>query len=203
MELKLARAFLSVGPTDQQAGTADKLCAQATQLCLQRWLALPSTVSYAHVPLLHAFQQIVELQEAASVNTALQAAATGKLGGDVATVFDTWRHRLPNVWDEMGLWHDVMCWRLAVFERAAGGAVVKPKKEGAQTTPPAPPAPGSNETAFSVNLLAHVARLHKLKGVCLRSLTAVARMPNVQTDELFAKTKEQVRKRGVMGRAVA
>ena len=187
-ELKLARALLTVGQSEQQAAAAEKYCSEAAQLCLARWAALPPLVAQSHVPLLHTFQQLVEVQEAAAVVSALQS-SSGKSAADVSTTFDTWRHRMPNMWDDMGVWHDVLGWRLVVFEKLALQQS-KPKKESAPT--PSGPPPGSNETAFTLNQLAHAARLHKLRNVCQRTLTAVVRVTSLHSDELFAKAREQV-----------
>jgi transformation/transcription domain-associated protein len=190
-ELKLARACLTIGQSEQQVSAADKYCSEAAQLCLARWLSLPNIVSYSHIPLLHMFQQIVEIQESATVVNTMQVAASGKVNGDLSTIFDTWRHRMPNIWDDMTVWHDILGWRVVVFEKM-GLHPARAKKDAAAPTAPTAPAPGSNETAYTLIQLAHVACLHKLRGLCSKALGAFTRITNVLNDDVFTKLREQV-----------
>lgn len=56
-----------VAVQDGKPGDVETLTAQASNLGLMHWHSLPSIPSPAHVPLLQAFQQFVELRESAQI----------------------------------------------------------------------------------------------------------------------------------------
>ena len=187
----MARAILSIGQTEQTALAPEKICGEVMQYALLRWQTLPSIISHSHIPLLHIFQQIVELQESATVASALQAVAVGKSTSDVSTIIETWHHRMPNVWDEMIIWHDILGWRMPILEKVAAQQE-KLKKEDASASASPSESSKENETVFVLTQLIHIARLHRLKGVCTRALTALLRISNVPPADVFARTREQV-----------
>lgn len=60
-----------------------------------------------------AAQQIIELQEAAQINSGLQPANLGRNTSlhDMKTVVKTWRNRLPIVSDDLSHWSSIFMWR--------------------------------------------------------------------------------------------
>lgn len=60
-----------------------------------------------------AAQQIIELQEAAQINTGLQPSNLGRNTSlhDMKTVVKTWRNRLPIVSDDLSHWSSIFMWR--------------------------------------------------------------------------------------------
>jgi transformation/transcription domain-associated protein len=47
--------------------------------------------------------------------TLLQAGLNAR-AHDIKLMFNTWRDRQPNMWDEISVWNDVMQWRQCVFQ---------------------------------------------------------------------------------------
>lgn len=83
--LRILKAYtlVSSAAEDFDAAAVTRLCDEAGQLALQEWMTLPTTVCAAHVPLLQAFQALVELHESSQLLLALNpaAAASGGLAG--------------------------------------------------------------------------------------------------------------------------
>ncbi|GAA6061309.1 hypothetical protein JCM10212_005423 [Sporobolomyces blumeae] len=179
--------------------TFNKLCDEGIQLSLRKWYYLPETVTQAHVPLLQVFQQFVELQETQAIFQSLiqtNAANLDTRSSELKSILGTWRDRLPNLWDDVNIWSDLVAWRQHVFS-----AINK------QYLPlvPAPNAPGGaqnassfayrgfHETAWIINRFAHVARKHHLNEVCITSLTKIYTLPNIEIQEAFLKLREQAK----------
>ena len=121
---RIFEAYLAL-LTAQSANSADdakkvfqKLCDEGIQLSLRKWYYLPEIVSQAHVPLLQVFQQFVELQEAQQIFTSLAATSAANLdvrSQELKSILTTWRDRLPNLWDDINVWSDLVAWRQHVF----------------------------------------------------------------------------------------
>ena len=56
-----------------------RACDEGVQSIMRQWLGLPDYVSEAHIPLLHAFQQFVEISEGCNVVTNLQTSNTSNI----------------------------------------------------------------------------------------------------------------------------
>ena len=187
------------------AGNGDRgdfirLSDEAMQLSLRKWASLPPTVSMAHVPLLQHFQQVVELHEASAIFTALQmtnAANLEKRSGELKGVLQAWRERLPNLWDDISIWSDVVAWRQHVFT-AINNTYLPLIPQVPQVNPQAGGNTtfgyrGYHETAWIINRFAHVARKHHLMDVCHTFLTKIYTLPNIEISEAFLKLREQAR----------
>ena len=67
--------------------------------------------------LLQVFQQVVELQESSQILVEVNNTARGQHavpGGAVAElkhILQTWRERLPNKWDDISVWNELITWR--------------------------------------------------------------------------------------------
>lgn len=175
-------------------------CNSGIELALRKWYYLPEVVSAAHVPLFQVFQQFVELQEAGSIFTSLAATNAGNLDQrsvELKSILITWRERLPNAWDDINIWSDVVSWRQHVF-----GAINKCYLPLLPHVQPAPNGAananslayrGYHETAWIINRFAHVARQHQLSDVCIGSLTKIYTLPNIEIQEAFLKLREQAK----------
>ncbi|XRB06256.1 transformation/transcription domain-associated protein [Pycnococcus provasolii] len=89
-------------------------------LALQRWWQLPELSMSSHIPLLHTFQRLMELQESARVIADVSSASVEYLRrssnfNEIRDVLETWRLRLPNVWDPLVVWSDVLAWRERIY----------------------------------------------------------------------------------------
>lgn len=167
-------------------------------LCLRKWHHLPSPVGPAHYPLLHTFQLVIELQEAAQVFNALTQTTAANLdqrSQELKSILVTWRERLPNEWDDINIWSDLVSWRQHVF-----GAVndtylpLLPQGQGSQAAnAPSYAYRGYHETAWIINRFAHVARKHNLMDVCMNSLNKIYTLPNIEIQEAFLKLREQAK----------
>ncbi|GAA5983547.1 hypothetical protein JCM5350_000270 [Sporobolomyces pararoseus] len=177
----------------------NKLCDEGIQLSLRKWYYLPETVTQAHVPLLQVFQQFVELQETQAIFQSLIQTTAANLdtrSSELKSILGTWRDRLPNLWDDVNIWSDLVAWRQHVFSAI--------NKHYLPLVPP-PNAPGGaqnassfayrgfHETAWIINRFAHVARKHHLNEVCITSLTKIYTLPNIEIQEAFLKLREQAK----------
>jgi transformation/transcription domain-associated protein len=178
--------------------TFNKLCDEGIQLSLRKWYYLPEIVSQAHVPLLQVFQQFVELQEAQQIFNSLAGTNASNLdarSNELKSILGTWRDRLPNLWDDINVWSDLVAWRQHVFS-----AINKAYLPLVPTAAPGVPQNSSSfayrgfhETAWIINRFAHVARKHHLNEVCITSLTKIYTLPNIEIQEAFLKLREQAK----------
>ncbi|KDQ21071.1 hypothetical protein BOTBODRAFT_142417 [Botryobasidium botryosum FD-172 SS1] len=178
-----------------------RILEEAIQLSLRKWVSLPTIVSMAHVPLLQHFQQFVELQEAAQIFAALAQTTRQNLekrSSDLKVVLQAWRERLPNLWDDISLWSDLVAWRQHVFNainKAYLPLIPNPAANGGSGTGSTNTYGyrGYHETAWIINRFAHVARKHQLQEVCHNALTKIYTLPNIEISEAFLKLREQAR----------
>lgn len=164
---------------------------EAVQLTIRKWVSLPSQLSAAHAPLLQLFQQFVELQEAAGVFESLtltnQQNLETRVTQDLKPIFQTWRERLPNFWDDISVWSDLLAWRQHVF--SAVTKVYVPLIPSGETATYG--FRGYHETAWMINRFGHVARKHQLSEVCTTALSKIYALPNIEISEAFLKLREQ------------
>ncbi|WWC92285.1 uncharacterized protein L201_007239 [Kwoniella dendrophila CBS 6074] len=183
----LLRSHLAREPPNEFFRVLD----EAQQVTLRKWVSLPTNMTNAHLPLLQMFQQCVELTEAAQVFDSLQMTNQQNLemrcNSDLKTIFQTWRDRLPNFWDDISVWSDLLAWRQHVFQAVT--RVYHP------LIPPGDTATfgyrGFHETAWMINRFGEVARRHGLLDVCSVSLNKIYMLPNIEISEAFLKLREQ------------
>lgn len=176
-----------------------RLCDEGIQYSLRKWYHLPELVAESHIPLLHVFQQFVELQEAAKhVFVSLANTDANNLdqrSAEMKVTLQAWRDRLPNLWDDVNIWSDLVAWRQHVFQAINRAYLpLLPSKDGqggASTNSHA--YRGYHETAWIINRFAHVARKHHLTDVCFSSLTKIYTLPNIEIQEAFLKLREQAK----------
>lgn len=172
----------------------------STQLCLKYWSSLPDKVGRPHIQLFHLFQQYVEFQEAAVIQANLSTTSAQNVepkSNELKGILAVWRDRLPNVWDDINIWSDLVAWRQHVF-----GIVNKTympllpalTQAGTASVPQSSFAyRGYHETAWIINRFANVARKHKLFDVCVAQLTKIYTLPNIEIHEAFYKLREQAK----------
>ena len=177
-----------------------RICDEAIQLTLYKWYTLPTHVSQAHVPLLEIFQQFVELQEVSTVFASLAHTNASNLNhrsAELKTLMQTWRERLPNLWDDINAWSDLVAWRQHVFSSVNKAYLplvpLIQRTEGPGSSTNSYAYRGYHETAWIINRFAHVARKHGLDDVCISSLTKIYTLPNIEIQEAFLKLREQAR----------
>lgn len=164
---------------------------EAQQVAIRKWTTLPTSITGAHLPLLQLFQQVVELGEAAQVFDSLQMTTAQTLEARVNTelkgIFQTWRDRLPNFWDDISVWSDLLAWRQHVFQAVT--RVYMPMIQPAEGVTHG--YRGYHETAWMINRFGEVARRHGLLDVCSTALNKIYMLPNIEISEAFLKLREQ------------
>lgn len=191
-KLHLVRGYLAVcSPEDQNLNLVDRYVDGAQTLCIKEWKRLPSLVSNAHIGVLQATQQVVELQEATVIHQSLLANRTGALH-EMKSVVKTWRNRLPCISDDLSHWSDIFSWRTHHYkfianhfseQYPAGGSTPTGQSSGASGGTPTSgssgsgtPTPssdqGSNQTMLGVHASAQVQihnfSIHQYCQVCIR-----------------------------------
>lgn len=204
----------------------DRSIGQAFQLALSKWQLLPRVYQGcpSHKPLLHVMHQLHEIKESVTImddaamkrtpGVVRDGGSGGGLGGPspgAASATAThlhnlvrfWRDRLPNTWDPLNEWDDVLYWRLQVFQKvqerrlaAAGGdlaAAAAMNSSGAGMGPPDPArlAPEFQDTAWTMVTLAKGARKQELNDVALNVLCRIP-MATMAVSDAYGKLREQV-----------
>ncbi|KAI9495464.1 hypothetical protein BDB00DRAFT_870320 [Zychaea mexicana] len=202
---KVFEAFLSLiksQSNDDRLSEFTRICEEGVQLSLRKWHALPRIVAQSHIPLLQNFQQFLELQEASQIFSSLMTTTAQNLdqrSQDLRSLLGTWRERLPNMWDDINVWSDLVAWRRHIFSAINRTYLpLIPLLQPQQGPPNAGTGNsfayrGYHETAWIINRFAHVARKHQLYDVCINYLTKIYTLPNIEIQEAFLKLREQAK----------
>ncbi|KAI9769878.1 MAG: hypothetical protein M1839_003575 [Geoglossum umbratile] len=173
-----------------------KVCDESIQLSLRKWHQLPKRITNAHIPLLQNFQQLVELHDASLICTSLSQTNQANLdtkSQELKQLLTTWRDRLPNVWDDINAWQDLVTWRQHIFNLINTTYIpLLPPQQG-NATGNSYAYRGYHETAWIINRFAHVARKHQLPEVCINQLSRIYTLPNIEIQEAFLKLREQAK----------
>ncbi len=132
---------------------------------LALWCSLPPVTLASHTPLLQMFQQFQELQESAQMLMELNHAQRNHALPDLTSILVTWRERLPNIWEELPAWNDLVSWRNHMFSHINNvlGRLAGVDNPGLATK-------GYQELLWTVVRFAHVARRQHLpQAECHRS----------------------------------
>ncbi|KUJ06740.1 uncharacterized protein LY89DRAFT_790380 [Mollisia scopiformis] len=193
------QAFMSLlklhNKTESQAEFS-KVCDEAIQLSIRKWHQLPKRITNAHTPLLQNFQQLVELHDASVICQSLAQTNQGNLdvkSGELKLLLGTWRDRLPNVWDDITAWQDLVTWRQHIFGLINTTYLNLLPQNGANANGASFAYRGFHETAWIINRFAHVARKHQLPEVCISQLSRIYTLPNIEIQEAFLKLREQAK----------
>lgn len=195
------QAFMSLLKfhNQQEAGNEfARVCDEAIQLSIRKWHQLPSGLTNAHIPLLQNFQQLVEMHDASVICQSLANTNASNLdvkSGELKLLLGGWRDRLPNVWDDITAWQDLVTWRQHIFSLINQTYLQLLPQQGAQNAPGASSFAyrGFHETAWIINRFAHVARKHSLPEVCISQLSRIYTLPNIEIQEAFLKLREQAK----------
>lgn len=192
-------ALQKVHLKQEVAGEFTRLCDEAIQLSLRKWHSFPKKITNAHIPLLQAFQQLVELHDASIIYASLGGTNAQNLdtkSAELKMLLGTWRDRLPNVWDDINSWHDLVTWRQHIF-RSINNTYLPllptPNPASGGSTNNSYAYRGYHETAWIINRFAHVARKHNLPDVCINQLSKIYTLPNIEIQEAFLKLREQAK----------
>lgn len=173
-----------------------KVCDEAIQLSIRKWHQLPKRITNAHIPLLQNFQQLVELHDASVICQSLAQTNVQNLdvkSGELKLLLGTWRDRLPNVWDDITAWQDLVTWRQHIFNLINTTYLSLIPAQGQNANGTSYAYRGYHETAWIINRFAHVARKHQLPEVCISQLSKIYTLPNIEIQEAFLKLREQAK----------
>ncbi|RKP22048.1 hypothetical protein ROZALSC1DRAFT_26560 [Rozella allomycis CSF55] len=162
------------------------------QTCLIKWHSFPNIISSCHIPLLVEFQQWLELNEAFEIYQNFNSNNKQQMIQNVKGALSTWRDRLPNIWDDISIWSDLVAWRQHVYNSI--NKVFQPFASEPNAAQNASFAfRGYHEIAWIINRFAHVARKHQLNEVCVGSLNKIYTLPNIEIQDAFLKLREQTK----------
>ncbi|KAI0434650.1 FAT domain-containing protein [Xylaria sp. FL1042] len=173
-----------------------RVCDEAYQLAIRKWHQLPKRLTAAHIPMLHNFQQLVELNDASVICQSLANTNQNNLdvkSGELKLLLGAWRDRLPNTWDDITDWQDLVTWRQHIFGLINRCYLDLLPQQGQNANGASFAYRGYHETAWIINRFAHVARKHSLAEVCINQLSRIYTLPNIEIQEAFLKLREQAR----------
>lgn len=188
--------FADTGKGDQEV---KRLCDEGIQLSLHKWASLPEKYTPAHKWLLHGFQQYLEFLEATQIYNNLHTTTVQNIDAkaqEVKRVFQAWRDRLPNIWDDIDLWNDLVTWRQHTFQivnNAYLPLIPALQQTNSSNTINTHAYRGYHELAWIINRFAHVARRHNMPEVCINQLARIYTLPNIEIQEAFLKLREQAK----------
>ena len=159
---------------------------QAQQLALQRWCALPSFMCTNHTHMLHIFQQLFELNESAALmSETKKPLTTNELKGFLTT----WRDRLPNKWDDIGIWNDIFTWRYHLLKKAIERFDLKDEFVPHKTLL-------LNETIWTLHKFSKISRKQNFIEPALKMLSETGKLLphlNSETSEVFVRIIEIIK----------
>mmetsp|Transcript_3976 Transcript_3976/g.6916 ORF Transcript_3976/g.6916 Transcript_3976/m.6916 type:complete len:1721 (-) Transcript_3976:97-5259(-) len=176
---------------------AEQQCTAGMQAVLGKWHGLAdcelATIA-AHIPLLQNAHQLVELQESAQI--VLEINDAGRRPGlpELKGIIATWKERVPNKWEDITVWTDVLTWREHMFT-FIGNAALAPPLHNVQVDLAAV---GYTQVAAARTKLAHVARMHGMPDVCMTLLNQSVELSPPQDDkelitDTFMNLREQLK----------
>ncbi|XP_026322829.1 transcription-associated protein 1 isoform X2 [Hyposmocoma kahamanoa] len=185
--VNLYRGYLCIcAGGDQQLSGVERHAEAAAAQCLREWRRLPRVVSHAHLPLLRAAQQLMELSEAAQIHTGLLHSRPTSLH-DMKAIVKTWRNRLPVVADPLSHWGAIFTWRQHHYQFIASHYDSQTEHAANHSML------GVHASAQAIIHFAKIARKHNLSGVCLDSLHRIYTIPSVPIVDCFQKIRQQVK----------
>jgi len=189
--LKMLNAFLCLHEAKVQ--DAEAACAAGAKLALDAWWSLPDLGASPQTPLLHQFQQLVELQESGRLLMDLgrgQQQRGAHSFSDMKEILETWRLRTPNLWDPLPMWSDLLTWRSHMY------SLVSSTLKSFHDLPAGVNLSGSRDQAWSVTKLATVARKQDLNEVAIQILQRhyeKTHTMSLEIQEAFVKLREQAK----------
>ena len=194
-ELYVIRVYAALN--SGRVAEAEQCWKQAVKLLLDRWWKLPELGAAAHVPSLHSFQVLVELQESTRVLVELSNAQRpqhqnpGHCRTLIQDVMETWRLRTPNRWDPVPWWNEVLTWRGYMYNIIAGAGKslteIHPQllHHGGHQLDQL----GLRDRAWGINKLASAARR---RGMGETAVAVLAKQQgHIEVQEAFSKLREQ------------
>ncbi|KAG8529873.1 uncharacterized protein KY384_005354 [Bacidia gigantensis] len=190
--------FYDTAETSRDYSQTDfqRICDESIQLSIRKWHQLPKRITDAHVPILQNFQQLVELHDASVISISLAQTNSTNLDAksqELKLLLGMWRDRLPNIWDDINAWQDLVTWRQHIFGLINRKYLNLLGPQPGNASGNSYAYRGFHETAWIINRFAHVARKHQLPEVCISQLSRIYTLPNIEIQEAFLKLREQAK----------
>jgi len=166
--------------SDRKNTDFDKSYKLCWQTALQEWQALPSFVGNAHVHLFQAFHRIVELNESFNMLSEINQRSRQSQPINFKNHINTWRERLPNDWEDMPVWNDLLLWRTALFNMTDASPASGEPREASQGNKPL-----VSDGPWTIIRFAQAARKQNLVNVSLESLSKLYRTNNNGTQKNY------------------
>ena len=162
------KAYLAL--QDGDGHSCDNKMQQAISAALSKWWQLPENVSNSRIPLLHSFQQLVELKESCKIFMDLQLGVSRPSHPfkDMREIMESWRLRQPNEYEPLSYWQDLLLWRNQIHNMvvtALNGVAMEGTTQQQQLGQL-----GYKEKAWTVNRLASIFTLHGCTDSTLNTL---------------------------------
>ena len=171
------------------------LMTQIMHLTLHKWQSVSSSshgssLAQVHVPFFHLFHQFAEAQESAQMISDIHQCSSSSSSHpqrhrqvpDFKSILSSWRERLPNVWESLLRWDDILTWRSHVFHIITSTFTYTEPQQLACL----------HDGPWSAITLAHVARKQELGEVCLSALAKLYSVSTMDVQDAFSKLREQV-----------
>jgi len=170
---------------------AQELINHASVRLLQQWWQLPEVGVTPTLPFLESLQPLVELHESSRILVDLsvlqQQHRSEHLYSDLKDIMETWRLRLPNEWEALSHWGDVLIWRNHIYN-----IIINALNEYQELLPQLHQA-GYRDKAWSVNQLGAAARKQYQYNTCISSINKLYGFNRMDVQEAFVKIKEQAK----------
>ena len=174
---------------------ADKLCGEAFNYALKSWCLLPDVTVQAYVPLMQTFHQLVELHESALLLDEVNKSIRHNSVPELKNTITAWRERLPNKWDDITVWYELLTWRNCVFKMLMdSNQNLQPDIKSALQQL------GTQQETWTLLKLSEAARKQSLPMVCISTLQRLQH-PAQQSDaqHQFTRLREEALCRLEMG----
>ncbi|GJQ09059.1 hypothetical protein GpartN1_g850.t1 [Galdieria partita] len=140
---------------------------------------------------------LVELEESSRILLELNSFARNQVYEEsrlekIFQILTGWRERLPNQWEYLTYWNELLTWRSHMYTVLVNAFQAVKDSRGFEV-PSNLLSIGVNESAWSVNTLAKVARKQGLTEVCLQCFQKMYHFPTMHTTEYFTKVKQQAK----------
>ena len=110
---------------------------------------------------------------------------------DLSSILTTWRERLPNRWEDLPAWNDLVSWRNHMFSHI-NNVLARVSSDNPQVTSAA-----MQELIWTNTRFAHVARRQSLPEACVNIVSKIqsvaSGVPSADLNDAFAKLREQAR----------
>jgi len=180
--VKLSETLLAVA--DGKLTEVENLHAQSAQLCLYKWQLLPqlSSGSPVHASLFHFFHRLVEVRESGQIMVETSNHADGRTLPDLKNLLNAWRGRLPNDYEPMTLWDEILSWRTTMYSAIQKTFHWSEPNQLATL----------HDRPWTAIRLAKTARKQGLRNVSLRLLSKASEKSTMNVLDAYLQLREQI-----------